>query len=556
MVLVSGSESARRFVVSALALAALLVFAIGCGRAGRDSAAPAPPPATPASAASVEDGIPWFEGSVEAAFELAKRERRPVFLYWGAVWCPPCHALRARIFPRPEIRARLAAAVPVYLDGDTERAQIWGEKLGTQGYPTVIVFDADGREITRLPSLLPVEEYADLLASALDAARPISDVLAAAEAEGVAALPDAELQLLAFYSWDQDSALGLDAARRRALFARFRSELGPDRKLERARFLALELAALAELEPAPALSTAERTGLASGVTALLADPATRGTNLDLLVYRAGAVVTRLAPEAGSERDTLVAAWSAAAREVEADESFTLDDRLSALAPQLELATLPSASGEPPAVPEELRERVRERVRWAGGEVRDEDEMQAVMDTMAGLLLEAGLVDEAKSLLSEKLAETTAPYYYVGFLASLEARSGRATEAVALYRDAWQRARAATSGAGMTPFRWGSSYLRQAMKLTPEAEAAIAADSRAVLAELLGSPDAFAGGNWGRLTGLATAFEEWRAGDESGRGAIVDAARDEVAAACGALADAGPDSPGGRCRSFLAPHGAG
>jgi len=543
-----------RSVPSTAAALVLLLLTAACGGPARQQAAPEPAPE--AVTAPADDGIPWFEGSVEAAFELAKRERRPVFLYWGAVWCPPCHALRARIFPRPEIRARLAAAVPVYLDGDTERAQIWGEKLGTQGYPTVIVFDADGREITRLPSLLPVGEYADLLASALDAARPISDVLAAAEAEGVATLPDAEVQLLAFYSWDQDSALGLDAARRRELFARFRSELGPDRKLERARFLALELAALAELEPAPALSSAERTGLASSLTALLSDPATRSTNLDLLVYRAGAVVTRLAPEPGPERDALVAAWSAAAREVEADEALSVDDRLSALAPQLELATLPPAAGPTPAVPEALRERVRERVRWADAAIADEDELQAVMDTMAGLLEEAGLLDEAKSLLSERLAETAAPYYYVGYLASLEAKSGRAPEAVALYRDAWQRARGATSGAGMTPFRWGSGYLRQAMKLTPDAEAAIAADSRAVLAELLGSPDAFAGGNWGRLTGLATAFEQWRAGDESERGAIVDAARAQVAAACAGLADAGPDSPGSRCRGFLAPRRAG
>jgi hypothetical protein len=534
-------------------IAAALVVALGT--ACSEPAAVAPQPTTPGEHAAA-DGIPWFDGTVEAAFELARRQRKPVFLYWGAVWCPPCHALRARIFPRPEIRARLAAAVPVYLDGDTERAQIWGEKLGTQGYPTVIVFDADGREVTRLPSLLPVEEYAELLSRALDAARPISDVLAAAEAEGAAALPAAELQLLAFYSWDQDSSLDLDAGRRRALFARFRRELGPEREIERARFLALELAALAELDPAPTLAPAERAELSTALGALLGSRATRNTNLDLLIYRAADVTARLAPEPGAERDALAAAWSEAAREIETDETLAIDDRLSALSPQIELATLAGPASDSPQVPEALRERVRERVRWAGAAVRDENELQAVMSTMAGLLEDAGLIDEAKSLLSGRLAETTAPYYYVGYLASLEAKSGRPAEAVALYRDAWQRARGATSGAGMTPFRWGSSYLRQAMKLAPDARAAIAADTHAVLADLVASPDAFSGGNWGRLTGLATAFEQWRVGDESGRGPIVEAARAQVAETCAGLAEAGPESPGGRCRGFLAPPAAG
>lgn len=38
-------------------------------------------------------GIDWFEGSVEGAFATAKTQDKPIFLYWGAVWCPPCHEL-------------------------------------------------------------------------------------------------------------------------------------------------------------------------------------------------------------------------------------------------------------------------------------------------------------------------------------------------------------------------------------------------------------------------------------------------------------------------------
>ena len=143
-------------------------------------------PAAKTQAAEHADGIPWFDGTVEAALAKAKVERRPVFLYWGAVWCPPCQVLKARLFPRPEFRARIASMIPVYLDGDTERAQTWGEKLGTEGYPTVIVLDPDGKEIVRINSLISVAEYVRTLTAALDATKPVGELVTQVHEQGVA----------------------------------------------------------------------------------------------------------------------------------------------------------------------------------------------------------------------------------------------------------------------------------------------------------------------------------------------------------------------------------
>lgn len=540
----------RRLRRGAAALASLI--AIACGES------PAPPVAAPSAPATdvagPGDDLPWFEGSVEEAFALAARERRPIFLYWGAVWCPPCHALRSRLFTRPEFRVRLAESVAVYLDGDTERAQIWGEKLGTAGYPTVIVFDADGREVTRIATMLPIEQYAEVLARALDATRPLHEVLVAAEREGPAALPAAELNLLAFYSFDQDARLDLDESRRLALFERLWRETPAGQPIERQRFLGLLLQTLARVDPAPELAAGARAELATALAGLLADPRARATNLDLLLYAAPGVVRRLAPEPGAERDALVAAWNAAARAVEDDPELALDDRLTALLPQLELALL-DAAGDSPAPPAALRERIRQRVAWASGEVRDADELRAVMSTMAGLLEDAGLAGEAERLLADKLGETAAPYYYLSWLASLEARAGRTAAAVDRYREAWQGARASGSGAAMTPFRWGSTYLRRALELAPADSATIRADGDTILADLLASPDAFAGGNWSRLEGLGLALTAWR-GDDAERGAVVAALRARVAEGCPRFPDEGPDSPASRCRSFLAPAPAG
>lgn len=543
---------ATRVVASAVVAASLALLIAGCRRG--DSAATPAADSAPAQVA-VEDDIPWFEGTVEQAFATAAAERKPLFLYWGAVWCPPCHALRTRIFPRPEIRARLAAAVPVYLDGDTERAQVWGEKLGTAGYPTVIVFDPDGREVTRLPGVLGVEDFAELLTTALDAAKPLAERIAEAERVGPAGMTPAELELLAFHAWYQDERSGLDDTRRKALFERFWRETPTDRPVVRSRFFAGHLGELAREESPSPLGAAERDELVAALETLLSDREQRAANIEVVLYGAGRVVARLAPEPGALRDRLIAAWQAAARALEDDESWTTNDRLEALAPRIELARL--VAGDDAPLPAELLDRVRERVRWAEGRVRDDEEMQAVMSTMAGLLEDAGLADETRALLSEKAASTVAPYYYTGWLAGLEADAGRAAESVALYRRAWQEARVAQDGgpAGrMTPLRWGSTYLRQAMKQTPEATSAIAADLSQLLDDALTGPDAFAGGNWARLESLAAALTAWRGAKDvpAARAGVVEAARQRVMASCSGLADQGADSAGARCRSFLAP----
>jgi thiol-disulfide isomerase/thioredoxin len=121
--------------------------------------------------------IAWFGGTIEEAFDLARNTARPVFLYWGAEWCPPCHYLKNKIFKRPEFVAKIAEFVPVYLDGDSERAQVLGEELDVQGYPTVIVFNPEGEEVIRMPSTIPVARYADILDAALQIRRPIQETL-------------------------------------------------------------------------------------------------------------------------------------------------------------------------------------------------------------------------------------------------------------------------------------------------------------------------------------------------------------------------------------------
>src|SRR5688572_15422495 len=83
-----------------------------------ERASETPPPAPPSAPAAAEPavdfqslhadapGIAWFDGDVDAAFAAAQASNKPVLLYWGAKWCPPCKQLKSAVFSRPRSEER------------------------------------------------------------------------------------------------------------------------------------------------------------------------------------------------------------------------------------------------------------------------------------------------------------------------------------------------------------------------------------------------------------------------------------------------------------------
>ena len=178
-------------------------------------AAATPPAAGLRPSPAVGHEIAWQTGDVDAAFAKAKAENKPLFLYWGAVWCPPCNEVKATIFSRQDFIERSRNFIPVYVDGDAKGAQKLGARFNVSGYPTMVLFTPEGTEITRLPGEVEAGRYMQVLALGMNGARPVKETLAAALAPGgSAALRPEDWRMLAWYSWETDESQVLDAGKR------------------------------------------------------------------------------------------------------------------------------------------------------------------------------------------------------------------------------------------------------------------------------------------------------------------------------------------------------
>lgn len=398
--------------------------------------------------------IEWLDGSLADAQALARAQQRPLFLYWGAVWCPPCNRVKSEIFARDEFVARAASVLCYHLDGDRAGAQALAAQYRLRSYPTLVLFAPDGGEITRLPCELDGELFVAAFDTALAVHAAGSSAAAALDAalSGARALSANEWSLLSHYSWDTDEG-----------------------KLLGERALAPTLAALvsaAQDHPDAAArlhlhaQLACGSGDAAALLAVLADARLARSNLDIF-NNSGLGLVKIA----GRREELAAALGSVAGQWADDFWLSAPDRLMAARLQMRMARLLAPSHG-------LQDVVRERVTAALAASTDPYERHTLVNTAVSALNDAGLSAEAEQVLLAELPRSHSPYYFMLSLAASAKRRSDTAAVLDWHGRAWQ-----ASAGPATRLQWGVSYLSSLIDLAPQDRVRIEAAARDLLADI-------------------------------------------------------------------------
>jgi len=484
--------------------------------------------------------IAWHKGDVESAFALARSEDKPIFLYWGAEWCPPCHQIKATIFSKPEFVAKSRLFVPVYLDGDTEQAQMLGDRFGVRGYPTMIVFDSDGTEITRIPGGLDIGLYADVLDLTLSDIRPVSQMLAAVM-DGEA-ISDDDCRLLAYYSWSQDNERVMAERDKVDTYRAMSDSCAASLEAVAARlyvnYVMSAIAAADDEENPQPMSADQKAAAIEKVRLILASEDLSRANLFMVLYYADTLVAGLTEPASDERSNLLIDWNSRLDAMAASEDVSTAHRLATTLTRISFVRLDDEDAE---VPEPLKNEALRQVAWADREAVTPYQRQAVINTAWYVLSEAGLDQEATELLTAELDKSSQPYYFMLDLAELAEKAGRTDEALAWLERAYEE-----SQGPATRFQWGYNYVIGLLEMTPEDQPRIESETLRVLGELNTPGNGIYNRTSRILQRLDTRLTEWNS--EGQYDGSLEAMREQVLTACGRI----PEQESSRdvCENFL------
>jgi thiol-disulfide isomerase/thioredoxin len=466
---------------------AVLSLLAACGNKPEPPAAvtaetpPAPSvPAAPVAETKAGD-IAWFQGSIDAAFAAAAEQHKQVFLYWGAVWCPPCHELKAYVFSRPDFREKLKQFIPVYLDGDAPGAQKVGEEFAVRGYPTVLVLRADRTEVARIAGGMDLSRYAEVLDLALENARPMQEIFASLQANSNSALSLDDCRRLAFNGWILDRRAD-DPGPLASALSRAAARCPKDAQLEHDRLIvsATDFAARDEVKRVAAGKPPSDLlrSLVKQVNALVGDSKRALRNADVFAYLGKDYFVVASKASAKQRAQLLDSWIALLDALVSDQRYAAPLRLDAVALKLEATSVLGTSKKVPAALTAEAHRTLDEFL-----ARPYDEHAHVSMINAALSVTEQLDDKARTraILEEEIKHSKTPYYYMVDLGDLEDEEKRPELALQWYQRAYDE-----SQGPATRFQWGMMYLDGLLRLSPDDQLRIQTATSQVLSELDGA----------------------------------------------------------------------
>ena len=445
---------------------------------------------------------PWYQGSVEEGFAQAKKQNKDVFIYWGAVWCPPCNEIKTEIFSHEGFAGLMRDKIAIYLDGDSSEAQDYGETFKASGYPTLLLLTHDRKELFRIDHATNFQEFSQALVGASSSKLPIEQRIN----QALSGNPSKEDWMsLAFFSWGDTGALPQeDFSKVKTLDALVKA----CKPLDDLACTKLRMQLLAEVAREPKVELATEAFKKDMHKFLLSQWRELGAiraHRSQLLYESDSIVAFIDAKA-TLQSRLVRQWLEAAQRLANDKQQSVDVRLWANYPFLKLEKLSAASAKGYKPSKAIKQRIEQAVDKALLELQSKYERHAVVSGAAYLLRLVEDHERAEKILLAELESTDTPWYYQSSLASLEA--DRNNEAAALN---WAKKAKDSAVGHATKIQWTVAYLSRLAKAKVFAKGEFEAVVRDYYALATRDNDGFLGRNKYRANSVAKVLKELNGG---------------------------------------------
>ena len=374
--------------------------------------------------------ISWHKSGMPAALQQAENQNLPLFVYWGAVWCPPCNVVKSTIFKDPQFIQSTKHYISVYLDGDTEEAQKWGDNLKVMGYPTLMILSPAGKEVLRLS---PGNSIADLVSTmnyTKNVWNPVSEVLTQAVSSDI--IDPQKIQSLATYSWSQDKEVSEQSDEYSKKLFQLDSKL-KNSNLNKARaliFMAALSIKLESLTEDQQLSKPEREKFKSRLEDILTTPELLKATMMSLAFAGDSLVKHLTekPEKNqtSDRPSFINLYVYQMRQYRNSKDLPFDHYYATFFPSLDFEENFDIKLEQADITQ-----LADYTSKILPQTKDPKAREALLSDASYLLFKYGMKQQAKEILSSEMRTTKHPYYLMSTLGYFEKREYRAgSEAMA------------------------------------------------------------------------------------------------------------------------------
>lgn len=115
-------------------------------------------------AATKKGGVTFFEGTWNELLNKAKQEKKPFWVDVYTTWCGPCKMMAKQTFADASVGEFTDANFISYkIDAEKGEGETISEKYGVEAYPTFLIFDANGKLLSKEEGFMDAERFVYVL---------------------------------------------------------------------------------------------------------------------------------------------------------------------------------------------------------------------------------------------------------------------------------------------------------------------------------------------------------------------------------------------------------